>query len=66
MSESKLGIGQHRSSGAASNNGQRQIRGTAGDVGNVSGGEKNNGPVPASRPDADISTQSGVAENRKS
>jgi hypothetical protein len=66
MAESKQGLGQHRSDGSgALNSGQRNIRGTAGDVGQPSGGEKNNRPVPASRRDADISTQSGVAENRK-
>lgn len=37
----KLGIGQHRDqSGGAPNSGQKNIRGTAGDVGNMSGGEK--------------------------
>jgi hypothetical protein len=66
MSESKQGLGQHRGDGQpAGNNGQRNIRGTAGDVGNMSGGEKNNRPVPASRPDADISTQTGVAERKR-
>jgi hypothetical protein len=66
MSESRIGIGQHRVIGrdAAPNNGQRSVAGTAGDVGQPSGGERNNGPVPASRPDADISTQTGVAERR--
>jgi hypothetical protein len=65
MSENKQGIGQHRGDGQpAGNNGQKNIRGTAGDVGQPSGGEKNNRPVPASRPDADISTQTGVAERR--
>ena len=64
MSENRQGIGQHRGDGQpAINNGQRNIRGTRGDVGNMSGGEKNNGLVPASRPDADISSQTGVAEN---
>lgn len=57
----KLGIGQHRDqSGGAPNSGQKNIRGTAGDVGNMSGGRKNNGPVPASRPGSDISTTTGV------
>jgi hypothetical protein len=65
MSESTIGIGQHRGDGQpAVNNGQKNIRGTAGDVGQPSGGEKNNGPVAASRPDADVSTQTGVAERR--
>lgn len=65
MSESRTGIGQHRVIGrdAAVNNGQRNIAGTPGDVGQPSGGEKNNGAVPASRRDSDISTQTGVAEN---
>jgi hypothetical protein len=63
---SKQGIGQARipgGVGAATNNGQRQIRGTAGDIGQPSGGEQNYHPVPASRPDADISTTTGAAEN---
>jgi hypothetical protein len=65
MSESKQGLGQHRGDGQpASNNGQRNIRGTAGDVGQPSGGEKNNGPVPASRPGADIITTTGSAGER--
>jgi hypothetical protein len=65
MSENRQGLGQHRGDGQpAVNNGQKNIRGTAGDVGQPSGGEKNNGPVPASRPDADISTQTGVAQRR--
>ena len=56
MSESKQELGQHRGDGQpAGNNGQRNIRGTAGDVGQPSGGEKNNrpvqppGPTPTSR-----------------
>jgi hypothetical protein len=67
MSESRIGIGQHRVIGrdAAVNNGQKNLAGTPGDVGQPSGGERNNGPVPASRPDADISTTTGAAESRK-
>ena len=65
MDRSKMGIGQQRGDGTgAPNSGQRNIRGTAGDVGQESGGERQNGPVPASRPDSDISTQSEVARNR--
>jgi hypothetical protein len=61
----KAGIGQHRGDGQpALNTGQKNILGTRGDVGNMSAGENNNGAVPASRPDADISTQTGVAERR--
>ena len=64
VSENKMGIGQHRGDGQpATNNGQRNIRGTRGDVGNMSGGEKNNGPVPAAAPDAMINTTHGAAEN---
>jgi hypothetical protein len=49
----KAGIGQHRGDGQpALNTGQKNILGTRGDVGNMSAGEKNNGAVPASRPDA--------------
>jgi hypothetical protein len=60
MSSSKMGIGQHRvGSVGGGNTGQKNIRGTAADVGQPSGGEKNNGPVPASRPDSDISTPRG-------
>ena len=59
---SKGFIGQHHDqSGPAVNNGQKNIRGTASDVGNMSGGERNNGPVPASRPGSDISTTAGSA-----
>ena len=57
-----MGIGQHRSSGPATNNGQKNIRGGAADVGDMSGGEHQNA-VPASRPNADISTTTGAAEN---
>jgi hypothetical protein len=64
MAKNRMGIGQHRAGNVgAGNNGQRNVRGTAGDVGQPSGGELNNGPAPASRPDADIDTQTGVAEN---
>jgi hypothetical protein len=62
MGSNKLGIGQHRDSGgSAPNSGQKNIRGTTGDVGQPSGGELNNGPAPASAPGSDISTQTGVA-----
>lgn len=62
MSENRQGIGQHRGDGSgAPNSGQRERRDPAANVGNLSGGEKNNGPVPASKPGADISTQTGVA-----
>lgn len=55
MSESKRGIGQHRSGlGGGANTGQKSIRGTAGDVGQPSGGELNNGPAPAAAPDSMI------------
>jgi hypothetical protein len=55
VSENRLGIGQHRVGNVgAENNGQKNIRGTAGDVGQPSGGELNNGPVPAAAPDAMI------------
>ncbi len=66
MESNKSGIGQHRVIGrdAATNNGQRNVAGTPGDVGQPSGGEKNNGPVPASRRDADISTQTNVERGR--
>jgi hypothetical protein len=66
VSENKMGIGQHRvGSVGGGNTGQKNVRGTAGDVGQPSGGEKNNGPAPASAPNADISTQTGVARNKK-
>jgi len=46
MASYKPGIGQHRDSGAsAPNSGQRNVRGTAGEVGNMSGGEQNNKPL---------------------
>jgi hypothetical protein len=62
MSSSKIGIGQHRvGTVGGGNTGQRNVRGTAGDVGQPSGGELNNGPAPASAPGSDISTQTGVA-----
>jgi hypothetical protein len=55
MSESRIGIGQHRAGNVgAGNNGQRNVRGTAGDVGQPSGGELNNGPAPAAAPDSMI------------
>jgi hypothetical protein len=51
MSENRMGIGQHRTgSVGAGNTGQREVRGTAGDVGMESGGERQNGPVPGSQP----------------
>lgn len=65
MDRSKMDIGQQRGDGTgAPNSGQKNIRGTAGDVGHESGGERQNRPVPASRPDGDISSQTGVARNR--
>jgi hypothetical protein len=61
---SKMGIGQHRGDGTgAPNSGQRDIRGTTGDVGQPSGGELNNGPAPAAAPDSMINTTHGAAEN---
>jgi hypothetical protein len=58
-------IGQHHDqSGAAPNSGQKNIRGTQGDVGHEGGGERQNGPVPAGRPDADISTTTESAGPR--
>jgi hypothetical protein len=64
VSENKQGIGQHGAGNVgAGNNGQRQVRGTAGDVGQPSGGELNNGPAPAAAPDSMINTQTGVARN---
>jgi hypothetical protein len=60
----KAGIGQHRVGDVGGGNtGQKNVRGTAADVGMESGGERQNGPVPASAPDSDISTQTGVARN---
>jgi len=66
MESNKSGIGQHRVIGrdAATNNGQRNVAGTPGDVGQPSGGERNNGPVPAGKPSGDISTQSMVERGR--
>jgi hypothetical protein len=59
-------IGQHHDqSGAAVNSGQKNVRGTKGDVGHEGGGERQNGPVPAGRPDGDISTQSRVSRGRE-
>jgi hypothetical protein len=59
-----MGIGQHRSSpGPAVNSGQRNVRGTAGDVGMEGGGERQNGPVPGSRPINSGVPIHGEAEN---
>ena len=64
MSESKLGIGQHRSSpGLSGNNGQRERRDPAAVVGpNLSGGEMQN-TVPGSEADSMTNTTHGAAEN---
>jgi hypothetical protein len=63
VSENKIGIGQHRGDGQpAVNNGQKSIRGTAGDVGMEGGGERQNGPVPGSVADSMIDMTHG-AEN---
>ena len=63
MSENKMGVGQHRSSpGMAENSGQREVRGTAGDVGMESGGERQNGPVPGSKADS-MTHAHGVEES---
>jgi hypothetical protein len=63
MSESKMGVGQHRSGAVgAQNTGQKSIRGTAGDVGMEGGGERQNGPVPGSVADSMIDMTHG-AEN---
>ena len=61
MSASRENDGQHRSFGPATNNGQRNVRGSAGDVGQPGGGEQNQGVVPAGRADSDISTTRGAA-----
>jgi hypothetical protein len=64
MSESRMGIGQHRSGDAgATNNGQKQIRGTAGDVGQIGGGEQNQGVVPGSEADSMVNTTCGAEES---
>jgi hypothetical protein len=63
MSENRLGIGQHRTGSVGTgNNGQRQVRGTAGDVGMEGGGERQNGPVPGSV-DADLINTTCGAED---
>jgi hypothetical protein len=58
-------IGQHfvRGRASAPNSGQRTKLTTGVNVGQPSGGELNNGAAPASRPGADVSTQTGVARN---
>jgi hypothetical protein len=66
MDRSKQGIGQHRSSGTSltENSGQKtRIRPEA-RVGQPSGGEKNNGAVPAGRRDSDISSTTESAGPR--
>jgi hypothetical protein len=64
MSESKLGVGQHRSSpGQVADSGQRTTREPGAYVGpNLSGGERQN-TVPAGAPDGDINMTHGAAEN---
>lgn len=55
MSSSRGYIGQHHDqSGAAVNSGQKNIRGTAGDIGMPSGGELNNGAAPGAPADSMI------------
>lgn len=64
MSENKMVIGQHRAGNVgAGNNGQRQVRGTADDVGmHHSGGEIQNGPVPGSEADSMINMTHGAED----
>ncbi len=64
MSESRLGIGQHRSTpGLSGNNGQRERRDPAAVVGpNLSGGEMQN-TVPGSQPINSGVPVHGAAEN---
>ena len=62
MASNKMGIGQHRGDDTgAVNSGQRTRRDPDANVGNMSGGERNNKPVPAAAPDSMINTQTGVA-----
>jgi hypothetical protein len=58
MKESRTGIGQHRVIGrdAAPNNGQKNLAGTPGDIGQIGGGEQHQGVVPAGRRDSAVST----------